>query len=54
MPRSAEQQKLYDKLKLFLDKYRGKTLSSGVLSAKVAEIYKDKLGNKRLHLNGLI
>ena len=46
MPRSAEQQELYDKLKLFLDKYRGKTLSSGVLSAKVAEIYKGTLGNK--------
>ena len=46
MPRSAEQQELYDKLKLFLDKYRGKTLSSDVLAAKVAEIYKGKLGNK--------
>ena len=46
MPRSAEQQELYDKLKLFLDKYRGKTISSDVLAAKVAEIYKGKLGNK--------
>ena len=46
MPRSAEQQELYNKLKLFLDKYRGKTLSSDILAAKVAEIYKGKLGNK--------
>jgi len=46
MPRSAEQQALLDKLKLFLDKYRGKTLSTDVLAAKVAEIYKGKLGDK--------
>ena len=46
MPRSAEQQELYDKLKLFLDKYRGKKLSSDVLAANLFLKYlKNKLAN---------
>ena len=44
MPRSAEQEILFQKLLKFLDKYRGKTLPTDVLTAKVAEIYKGTLG----------
>jgi len=43
MPRSAEQEILFQKLLKFLDKYRGKTLPTDVLTAKVAEIYKGTL-----------
>ncbi len=43
MPRSAEQEILFQKLLKFLDKYRGKTLPTSVLTEKVAEIYKGTL-----------
>jgi len=44
MPRSAEQQALIDKLIEFLKPYKGKTIGTDVLAAKIAEIYKGKLG----------
>ena len=40
MPRSAEQQALIDKLIEFLKSYKGKTIGTDVLAAKIAEIYK--------------
>jgi len=44
MPRSLEQQALIDKLIEFLKPYKGKTIGTDVLAAKIAEIYKGKLG----------
>ena len=44
MPRSAEQQALIDKLIEFLKPYKGKTIGTDVLAAKIAEIFKGKLG----------